>query len=74
MDFELNRALVDSIKILLVSIGIFFVFGPLSILTRNIEQNRSPDNQQPVNGEVVEGKYRIVEDDGDTPVHRNDTE
>ena len=64
---------IDDIVVVIVSIGIFFVFGHLSILTRNIEQNHNPDNQQPENGEVVEGKYRIVEEDGDTPIHRNDT-
>ena len=63
---------IDDIVVVIVSIGIFFVFGPLSILTRNIEQNHNPDKEQPVNGEVVEGKYRIVEEDDDTPVHSND--
>ena len=57
---------IDDIVVVILSIGIFFVFGPLSILTRNIGQNRDLDNEQPVNGKVVEGKYRVVDDDGDT--------
>ena len=56
---------IDDIVVVIISIGIFFVFGPLSILTRNIGQNHDLDNEQPVNGKVVEGKYRVV-DDGDT--------
>ena len=56
---------IDDIVVVILSIGIFFVFGPLSILTRNIGQNRDLNNEQPVNGKVVEGKYRVV-DDGDT--------
>ena len=56
---------IDDIVVVILSIGIFFVFGPLSILTRNIGQNHDLDNEQPVNGKVVEGKYRVV-DDGDT--------
>ena len=57
---------IDDIVVVILSIGIFFVFGPLSILTRNIGQNHDLDNEQPVNGKVVEGKYRVVDDDGDT--------
>ena len=57
---------IDDIVVVILSVGIFFVFGPLSILTRNIGQNRDLDNEQPVNGKVVEGKYRVVDDDGDT--------
>ena len=57
---------IDDIVVVILSIGIFFVFGPLSILTRNIGQNRDLNNEQPVNGKVVEGKYRVVDDDGDT--------
>lgn len=56
---------IDDIVVVILSVGIFFVFGPLSILTRNIGQNHDLDNEQPVNGKVVEGKYRVV-DDGDT--------
>ena len=56
---------IDDIVVVILSIGIFFVFGPLSILTRNIGQNHDLNNEQPVNGKVVEGKYRVV-DDGDT--------
>ena len=57
---------IDDIVVVILSVGIFFVFGPLSILTRNIGQNHDLDNEQPVNGKVVEGKYRVVDDDGDT--------
>ena len=57
---------IDDIVVVILSVGIFFVFGPLSILTRNIGQNRDLNNEQPVNGKVVEGKYRVVDDDGDT--------
>ena len=57
---------IDDIVVVILSIGIFFVFGTLSILTRNIGQNHDLDNEQPVNGKVVEGKYRVVDDDGDT--------
>ena len=57
---------IDDIVVVILSIGIFFVFGPLSILTRNIGQNHDLDNEQPVYGKVVEGKYRVVDDDGDT--------
>ena len=56
---------IDDIVVVILSVGIFFVFGPLSILTRNIGQNHDLNNEQPVNGKVVEGKYRVV-DDGDT--------
>ena len=64
---------IDDIVVLIASIGIFFIFGPLSILTRNIEQNHDSDNERPVNGEVVEGKYRVVDNDEDITEHRNDT-
>ena len=57
---------IDDIVVVILSIGIFFVFGPLSILTRNIGQNHDLDNEQPVNGKVAEGKNRVVDDDGDT--------
>ena len=57
---------IDDIVVVILSIGIFFVFGPLSILTRNIGQNHDLDNEQPVNGKVVEGKYRVVDGDSDT--------
>ncbi len=57
---------IDDIVVVILSVGIFFVFGPLSILTRNIGQNHDLDNEQPVNGKVVEGKYRVVDGDGDT--------
>ncbi len=64
---------IDDIVVAIISIGIFFVFGPLSILTRNIAQNPDLDNEQPADGEVVEGKYRIIEDGSDSTEHRNDT-
>ena len=57
---------IDDIVVLILTVGIFFVFGPLSILTRNIGQNHDLDNEQPVNGKVVEGKYRVVDGDSDT--------
>ncbi len=57
---------IDDIVVVILSVGIFFVFGPLSILTRNIGQNHDLDNEQPVNGKVVEGKYRVVDGDSDT--------
>ena len=64
---------IDDVVVVIISLGIFFVFGPLSILTRNIAQNSDLDNEQPADGEVVEGKYRIIEDGNDITEHRNDT-
>ncbi len=61
---------IDDILVLIGSVILFMIFGPIGKFTRTLKNSDNRKGQKP-DKDIVEGEYRIIEENNDTNRTKN---